>query len=124
MIMNYIYIFVVHVLFYFILFLAKAVRRTESREEYESPQIHESNRTLRQQKFLLEQKRDLYLRERMDSLSSFLPETGNYFQRKDQGVSDGNAGPGPDEEDMSRFSFPLHTEYLGIGTLSLFTCRY
>ena len=94
-------------------YLSTALRRDKT-DDYESPAVLESNRTLRQQKFILEGKRDEYLKdkERMEKLLPFLPDVGSYFQRKEQGL----LGVDPDEsnEDLSKYSFPLHTEYLDL----------
>ena len=82
-------------------------RRFESREETESPQIRESNTTLRQQKIIQDNKRDNYLKDNhYDALSPFLPEKGNYFEKKEKGLIGTNFG-----EDSKKYPFPVFTDY-------------
>lgn len=90
----------------------KSAMRREKIDEYDSPAVLENNRTLRQQKFILEAKRDEFLKdkERMDKLMPFLPEIGNYFQRKEQGLL--GVDSIDEDESLSKYPFPLHTEYL------------
>ena len=82
-------------------------QRFESRDELESPQIRESNTTLRQQKIIQDEKRDQYLKNNhFETLSHFLPEKGNYFHKKEKGLIGINFG-----EDSKKYPFPVITDY-------------